>query len=56
LQIDVEYTGSTAPQELTETDDMRRVDFPCCGEPVKVLDDWAGPVYCPLCGAPASHD
>jgi uncharacterized Zn finger protein (UPF0148 family) len=36
---------------LTETDDMRRVDFPChTSEPVKVLDDWTKPVHCLICG------
>jgi DNA-directed RNA polymerase subunit RPC12/RpoP len=37
--------------ELTEIDDMRRVDFPCHpGGSVKVLDDWSGEVRCPVCG------
>jgi hypothetical protein len=37
--------------QMTEMDDMRRVD-PACHpeEPFKVLDDWSGPVYCLLCG------
>lgn len=36
---------------LTESDDMRRVDFPCHpGASVKVLDDWARDVHCPICG------
>jgi hypothetical protein len=40
--------------ELDETDDMRRVDFTCHPvEPVKVLDDWDGPVHCLICGEPA---
>jgi len=38
---------------LTETDDMKRMDFPChCREPVKILEDWTQPVYCLLCGRP----
>src|SRR6266511_2386951 len=40
--------------ELDETDDMRRIDFTCHpAEPVKVLDDWDGPVHCLICGEPA---
>ena len=36
---------------LTEPDDMRRVDFQCHpGEPLKVLEDWAEPVHCLVCG------
>jgi hypothetical protein len=39
------------PPELEETDDMRRVDFPCHpGEPVKVLDSWVSEVHCLVCG------
>ena len=33
-----------------EESDMRVVPLPCCGRSVKVLDDWAGPVHCFLCG------
>ena len=40
---------------LTEVDDMTRVDFQCHPtEPVKVLDDWRGPVHCLICGQPSS--
>lgn len=40
-----------APSELTEDDDMRRVDFACHPpEPLKVLEDWSDPVRCLLCG------
>lgn len=36
---------------LTEVDDMTRVDFECHPtEPVKVLDAWDRPVFCPICG------
>jgi endogenous inhibitor of DNA gyrase (YacG/DUF329 family) len=38
---------------LTESNDMRRVDFECHPEPVKVLDDWDRPVHCPICGTSA---
>ncbi len=47
---------SNAPEikELSESNDMRRVDFSCHrDEPVKVLDDWAGAVHCLICGSPA---
>lgn len=44
----------TAEPQLTESDDMRRIDFGCHTEPVKVLEDWNGAVHCPLCGEPAA--
>jgi hypothetical protein len=41
---------SSEPQ-LTEADDMRRIDFEChTAEPLKVLDEWDGPVLCLICG------
>jgi hypothetical protein len=46
----VKFTDNDSALPLTETDDMRRVDFACHDEPVKVLDDWHGPVHCSLCG------
>lgn len=42
-----------AEPQLSESDDMRRVDFSCHpSEPVKVLEGWDRPVYCPICGQP----
>jgi hypothetical protein len=50
----LDYEPPDEPEPLTEDDDMRRVDFACHpNEPVKVLDDWAKPVHCLLCGSPA---
>ena len=44
------------PTELVEPDDMRRVDFACHpSEPLKVLDDWADPVHCLICGKPVER-
>jgi hypothetical protein len=43
------------PAPLAEAADMQRVDFDCHpSEPVKVLDGWAGPVHCRICGTAAS--
>jgi hypothetical protein len=48
------YGDSRPEPELTEPDDMRRVDFAChSSEPVKVLEDWQGPVRCLICGSAA---
>jgi hypothetical protein len=39
------------PEPLTEADDMTRVDVACHPtEPLKILDDWHGPVHCLICG------
>jgi hypothetical protein len=44
-------TREGPPAPLSEPNDMRRVDFDCHPkEPVKVLDDWTGPVRCLICG------
>jgi hypothetical protein len=41
-------------QSLPEPDDMRRVDFDCHSKhPLKIVEDWAGPVQCVICGATA---
>jgi ribosomal protein S27E len=50
VSVNVDKTDETVP-DLTETDDMRRVDFACHpGTPVKVADDHTGPVHCMICG------
>ncbi len=55
LDISVEYDTPEEPDPLTETDDMRRVDFACHpNESVKVLEDWDRPVHCPICGTAAT--
>ena len=51
LSVSAKYDGPDEMEPLTEADDMKRVDFACHpGEPVTVLDDWVGPVFCLLCG------
>lgn len=54
--IRADFKGPRIPPQadpLTEQDDMRRIDFACHPEePLKVLDDWSGPVYCLICGTP----
>jgi len=47
----VEHDQPTTDPTLTEADDMRRVDFACHpDEPIKILEDWQGDVYCLVCG------
>lgn len=54
LKVSASYDAPDEMDALTETDDMRRIDFVCHpSEPVKVLDDWDGQVHCLLCGEPA---
>jgi hypothetical protein len=49
--LDVPY--GNPPSTLSESDDMSAVASPCHpDEPVKVLDDWAGPLHCLVCGEP----
>ena len=52
ISASVQHRPSPKPAALTESDDMTRVNFSCHPtEPVKVLDDWAKPVRCLVCGA-----
>lgn len=54
FRIEVKTDPIPDPPELTEDDDMRRVEFPCHPtEPLKVLDDWRGTVHCLICGTSA---
>jgi hypothetical protein len=51
----VERDKPTAAPILTETDDMRRVNFACHpDEPLKILEDWQGDVFCIVCGMVAT--
>jgi hypothetical protein len=39
------------PPVPDEPNDMRRIDFQChTAEPMKVLEDWDGPLHCLICG------
>jgi len=52
--LKIHRNRSDEPAELTEDDDMRRVDFACHpAEPLKVLEEWERPVLCLICGTPA---
>lgn len=54
VQISVTDDLAPEPEPLPdEPDDMRRVD-PACHpeEPIKVLEEWSGPVHCLICGNP----
>ncbi|MBM7117124.1 hypothetical protein [Archangium primigenium] len=33
-----------------DSDDLRLLPLVCCGEDVKALWDWEGPLFCPRCG------
>lgn len=52
LKISAEISTPEPPtSEMTESDDMDRVDFPCHpSEPLKVAETWNDPVYCLICG------
>jgi hypothetical protein len=53
LSARIERQPRQRPSRLSERNDMRRVDFVCHPtEPVKVLEDWNGPVHCLICGPP----
>jgi hypothetical protein len=52
IGVSVDYDEPDELDPLTETDDMKRVDFECHPlEPVKILDAWNDSVACLICGA-----
>jgi hypothetical protein len=54
VQISVTHDPAPEPEPLPdEPDDMRRVDPSCHPDaPIKVLEEWSGPVHCLICGNP----
>ena len=55
IKMSVTRSGGTPVRPLA-SEDMRRVDFLCHPEePVKVVEEWEGPVHCLTCGELTSH-
>jgi hypothetical protein len=51
LSARIERSESLRPSRLTEPNDMKVVAFDCHPkEPIKVVDEWSGPVHCIVCG------
>lgn len=51
MRSSFDYRAPEKMDPLTEDDDMKRIDFEChSSEPLKLLEDWAEPVYCLICG------
>jgi len=44
ISASMQSPESLSEPDLVESDDMQRVDFGCHDEPIKVLDEWEGPV------------
>lgn len=55
FKASLRHDDQAADPTLTESGDMRRVDFACHpGEPVKILEDWHGEVFCLVCSTPTT--
>ncbi len=51
LNIRFERGEIEVPPQPKEPNDMRRLDFGCHPtEPIKVMEEWDGPVHCLICG------
>jgi hypothetical protein len=51
IDIRFERGEIEVPPQPDEPNDMRRVEFRCHPkEPVKVLEEWEGPIHCLICG------
>ncbi|PTL85475.1 hypothetical protein [Vitiosangium sp. GDMCC 1.1324] len=48
VSVEPEALPGPMPQD---TDDLRVIPLVCCGEEVKALWDWDGPLFCPRCGS-----
>lgn len=56
LEANLERESRPPAPDLSEIDDMRRIDFVCHpSEPLKVLDSWDEPVRCLVCGTAAEN-
>lgn len=56
VDVSIERNDPQKPPALTESNDMRRVDFDCHpSEPVKVVDEWKEPAHCLVCGTTATQ-
>jgi hypothetical protein len=52
-KLEVSRASDAPSPQLTEADDMVRVDFECHPkEPLKVIDAWETAVHCLVCGQP----
>jgi uncharacterized Zn-finger protein len=50
IKFKAERTQTKRPVISPEPDDMIRMRPPCCGEDVKIEEDWEGPIHCVICG------
>lgn len=51
VRFEWKYKAPSRPRPLQEPHDMRKVEPRCHpNEPLKVYEDWAGPVACLICG------
>lgn len=56
ISISFEHETSEPADPLTESDDMKRIDFACHpAMPIKVIDDWIRQAHCPICGSSVEH-
>jgi len=50
MQVSVEVSGEPEHPALSESNDMRRIDFPCDPhDPIKVLETWEHAISCRIC-------
>lgn len=53
-RLEGSLTEEIEPIDLSEANDMRRIDFTCHpADPIKVSEDWKSPVHCLICGTEA---
>jgi hypothetical protein len=50
LTVTTKHSDLPVASQPTEPNDMRKVEFTCHSEPVKVASDWTGDIACLVCG------
>ena len=50
IKVDLKKPPKKTPQIAPESNDMRLVRFTCCGETIKILEDWEDQIHCVICG------
>ena len=54
LEIKADRMQAKPPVIAPEPEDMIKLTPTCCNEPLKIEEDWEGPIFCLICGKP--HD
>jgi len=52
IRVDAQEMEHVEPWMPPEENDMTLFELPCCGQRIKITDEWMETVYCPFCHFP----